>query len=190
MTDRLIETVDARLERSLRDGLGARDPGAAPYGLRARVDRIPDAVEPSRANVRRAAATSLLAIAAVILIAVAVVPVARIGDAGPGAVPEATPAPSFDIDAEGYGVVPYVDISPVAFVIVGIALTGLVAAIVVARRRRRVLVAVVGDHARRHRRLVVPRAQPRTDPGLDHGRRRAHQWPRCLRASPRTRCST
>ena len=142
MTDRLIETVDARLERNLRHGLGARDPGAAPYGLRARVDRIPDAVEPSRANVRRAAATSLLAIAAVILIAVAVVPVARIGDAGPAAVPEATPAPSFDIDAEGYGVVPYVDISPVAFVIVGIALTGLVAAIVVARRRRRVLVAV------------------------------------------------
>jgi hypothetical protein len=143
MTDRLIEAVDARLERSLRGVLDARDPGAAPYGLRARVDLIPDAVEPARANVRRAA-TSLLAIAAVILIAVAVVPVARIGDAGPAAVPEATPAPSFDIDAEGYGVVPYVDISPIAFVIVGIALTGLVAAIVVARRRRRVLVAVVG----------------------------------------------
>ena len=95
---------DARLERALRDLLADREPGAAPYALRDRVDRVPDRARPRRAEPGRVAAgvigTVAVAAAAVIVV-VALGDRAAIDATGVGA----SPAPGHEPLGLGPGIV-------------------------------------------------------------------------------------
>jgi hypothetical protein len=99
--------VDPRLERELRELLGSRDPGPAPYGLRGRVDRVPEE-HPRRDTARaRSVALAVAGLAAAAALVVAVAPLAglRAPWTGPGA------SPSTGMLPDGT-VVPYPGMTP------------------------------------------------------------------------------
>jgi hypothetical protein len=148
---------DVRLERELRGVLRRRDPGPAPYGLRGRVDRVPEEVrEMRRGRSRALGAISLAgtAVAAGLLVAVLGGILGRTGGvgAGPATVTPGTDAITqvvFDPMTTGVGVVsplvPVVIMAPIAAVIAAIA--GLLALAWRWRARRRALLAGIAAFA-------------------------------------------
>jgi hypothetical protein len=140
------ESDDARLERELRDVLGRREPGSVPYGLRGRVDRIPDEVPDTR-RARLVRAVPLLAAAAAVGVLVTLgsglLAGPRVPPMMPGPGASVAPVVSFDPHLVGPGVaaVPAGDVGGLTVVaVVLLALAGLTAS-----RRWRVLpVAAVG----------------------------------------------
>ena len=101
---------DLRLQREVREVLRSREPGPAPYGLRGRLDRVPEE-HPAATPSVVARLVPLFGIAAAIAVAAAAVNAFRsaVPVPGPGAsvAPGASvvPASSFDPFLEGPGVV-------------------------------------------------------------------------------------
>jgi hypothetical protein len=97
---------DLRLEHELREVLHGRDPGTAPYGLSARVDRVPEEY-PAATPSAVARLAPLFGIAAAIAVAATALSafrwVAPAASVAPGA--SVVPAASFDPFLEGPGVV-------------------------------------------------------------------------------------
>lgn len=97
---------DLRLERELRGVLRDRDPGPAPFGLRERVDRVPES-RPTGASVaeraRRAIVPALGIAAAIVLVLLAVPLVTK--PAGPGPGRPSAPIVTFDPTLHGPGLV-------------------------------------------------------------------------------------
>lgn len=140
---------DLRLERELRELLGARDPGPAPYGLRGRVDRVP--AERPRRDTSRARSVALvvagLAVAAALVVAVAPLAGFRTPWTGPGAsVPAGTPGPGvpFDPMLVGPGILAEPSADPLPLVVLAVLILGLVALLVQGRRRAIPIAMIAG----------------------------------------------
>jgi hypothetical protein len=130
---------EARMERELRGVLGDRVPGPAPYGLRGRVNRIPDEVPVVRGRPALARVAPLLAAAAAVAVLVlGAVPLLSTGPAtGPGATPPGSPLPavSFDPTRVGPGVSATAAGDPGAVIALGVLLLGLTALLAPGRWR-------------------------------------------------------
>ena len=126
---------DARLERELRDLLADRDPGAAPYTLRGRVDRVPEtaARSPNGARVAAGVIGALVVAAAAVIVVVALGNRGALDATGVGA----SPGPGNLSRALGPGIVDYPDIAQTNQVAAFVALGCLAVAAVLALRRRR-----------------------------------------------------
>ena len=126
MTDRSIDTVDARLERIVGQILVDRDPGAAPYGLARRVEDVPDrAARPGRLHSLAGGLAGLAAAAVLVLAAVVLASAgAWRGSQGTGS---SVVGPVSG--ASGAGVVPYPQMAgvgvAVALLVGGLVLSGL-----------------------------------------------------------------
>jgi hypothetical protein len=94
---------DFRLERELRELLRGRDPGPAPYGLRGRVDRVPEE-RPGR-DTALARLVPFLGIAAVVALAALAIGAIRTVGPTPGPGGSTVPAASFDPYLVGPGTV-------------------------------------------------------------------------------------
>ena len=136
---------DLRLERELREVLRGRDPGPAPYGLRGRVDRVPE--EGPRPSGRQTAGRALAwagSIAAGIAATAVVVAASRARDSGAiGASPDAaTGVP----DPLGPGVVPYppIEMFGYAAAVLAVSLVALGIGLLVLRRRSGRIPLVLG----------------------------------------------
>ena len=132
MTDRSIDTADARLERLVGQILVDRDPGAAPYGLARRVEDVADeAARPGRFH-SLAGGLAGLAAAAVLVLAAVVLASAGAWRGSPGVGSSVLgPVPG----ASGAGVVPYPQMGGVG-VAVALLAAGLVLSGLLVRRRR------------------------------------------------------
>jgi hypothetical protein len=95
--------TDERLERGLRDLLRDRDPGAAPYGLTGRVDRIPDEVAPGSGWRATRVVPWLAGAAAVVALVVAGSRLGSLPVVGTGADPSVAPGPTGPYDPTRVG---------------------------------------------------------------------------------------
>ena len=133
---------DLHLERELRELLRERDPGPAPYGLRGRLDRVPETTAPASSPARVAAGligTAMVAAAAVIV-------VVALGNRATldATVVGASPAPGDVSRGLGPGIVNYPDIAQAGQFVAFIGLGCLaVAAILALRHRRRASLVVL-----------------------------------------------
>ncbi len=127
---------DVRLERALRDLLADRDPGAAPYALRDRVDSVTESEVrgSNRARVAAGVIGTMMVAAAAVVVVVALGNRAALDATGVGA----SPAPGDASAAFGPGIVDYPDVAHAnqvgAFLILGCLAVALILAL---RRRRR-----------------------------------------------------
>jgi hypothetical protein len=141
---------DLRLERELRGLLGDRDPGPAPYGLRERVDRVPERVVAGASvaeRARRAIVPALGIAAALVLVLLALPLVTK--PAGPGPGGPSAPIVTFDPALYGPGLVLRPAPEAEILVVLGLLIAGgLVLAVAPSGPRRAVatfaLVAVLG----------------------------------------------
>ena len=126
---------DVRLERALRDVLADRDPGAAPYALRDRVDRVPERASrgSTRARVAAGVIGTLVVAAAAVIVVLALGNRGALDATGVGA----SPGPGNLPRALGPGIVDYPDIAQTNQVAAFVALGCLAVAAVLALRRRR-----------------------------------------------------
>lgn len=135
----MSEREDLRLERELREALRKRDPGPAPYGLRGRVDRVPEEQPEDRRPVLQRLAPWLAVAAALVVLVGSVAVVGRPGDGAAAGGPTPT-TPAFDPRLARPGIVEPLDIAPLVLSAV-LALLLLVVAVAATRGRRRVMVA-------------------------------------------------
>ena len=141
---------DLRLERELRGLLGNRDPGPAPYGLRERVDRVPES-RPTGASVAergRRAIVPALGIAAALVLAILAMPLVTT-PAGPGPGGSSAPIVTFDPTLHGPGLVLGPGLEAEILVVLGLLIAaGVVLAVAPSGPRRALaafaLVAVLG----------------------------------------------
>ena len=126
---------DLRLERELRDLLRDRDPGPAPYGLRQRVDEVPEDHAVARRSVVARALAGAGGVAAGLAIAVGALAVGRAREAGVTGGPNA-PAVNA-VDPFGGGVVAYPEIAGLglAAAVLAIGLLALGIGLLALRRR-------------------------------------------------------
>lgn len=128
---------DLGLERGLRDLLQGRDPGPAPYGLRDRVDRVPEEHPAVRRRDRLGRMAPLLATAAAVgvLVLAGTGLVAMPSPVGPGAPEAASPVPvaTFDPTIVGPGILVAPAGDPGPLVALSVLLLGL--ATLLAHRR-------------------------------------------------------
>jgi hypothetical protein len=137
---------EVRFEQELREVLRRRDPGPAPYGLRGRVDRIPDDV-PVTSGLRGTLVRLAPTLAAVAVLAMLVVTISGTLGRSPGPTvgsgPESSAPPTvpFDPTLTGPGVLAEPDNGPAGFIAVAVILLG-IGALLLPRRRRVIPIAL------------------------------------------------